>query len=1038
MRRPRVYSVAPGAPFLDTLVKALLAGKLVAGPVELSATTIYTPSRRAASALRQVLIEHCGTTLLPRVVPLGALEEEEEDSLIGDGGETDADFDEPILPAITAIDRRMLLTRMILEWARAVRHAIRSVDAAGRRQTDTNETLVVATTPIDAFGLSKDLAHLIDELIIEDVAWEKLTRLCLNSFDDYWRITLDFLNIAISHWPQVLAERNKIDCARRQVLLIEREITRMEQDRGPIVAAGSTGTNRATARLLAAIARAPQGAVVLPGLDMALDPQSWNLIGATAPHAEATATHPQAMLRRLLPILDVSRDEIVSIGPDPPLRLRFVNEAMRPAAATASWRDFIDRESVPAIAGALENVVIIEAADEREEALALAIALREVAQSPAATAALVTPDRALAERVRVELKRWGIDVEDSAGTPLTRTLAGTFARLILAYAGSQTAADLLALVTHPLANLGLSKTTRVPLIEALEIAVIRPGLPIWNRADIDGLVASARALADTPDAHPAQRRLGNSIWPNLADYVARLRDALMPLQMVSGRTPLPNWVKTHRLVFANFCPAPKQPHTLAAAGLPELATLFELLEGAVDLGVEFDAAEYAALFDATANEPRVLQSTRVHPRLTILGLLEARLLRFDVALLGGLDETIWPPQTKSDPFLNRPMRLELGLSAPERRIGQTAHDFVALMGSSKVVISRALKRAGSPTVASRFLQRLAALAGDALWASRRAAGETYLALARALDAPITPHRIARPEPRPPRALRPNALSVTRIETLRRDPYAIYAEKILQLVPLNSIAAEHGPREIGILLHSVLADFARNQPAGLLAGGAAATLIAAARVRFRAFLNDPSFRAFKWPNIERTLNAYAAWENDRRMRATAVFVEERGELDLSLRDGSIFRLSATADRLELLADGGVVLLDFKTGTPPSSREILAGFAPQLTLEAAMAKRGAFAALPQFNGIIDALYVKLLKGDRLEEIAVGDAEHLIDRLVDEHFAGLQVLLNEFSDPATAYIARPYPQFAARFDQYAHLARVKEWSATGGLTDVEGAYS
>jgi ATP-dependent helicase/nuclease subunit B len=1035
MRRPRVYSIAPGAPFLDTLVEAFLAGQLIPGPVELSATTIYTPSRRAASVLRHVLIEHCGITLLPRIVPLGALEEE-EDSLISDEWETGADFDEPILPAISAIDRRLLLTRMILEWARAVRHAIRSVDSAGQRQTDTSETLVVATTPIDAFCLSKDLARLIDELIIEDVSWARLTPLCLNSFDDYWRITLDFLNIAISHWPQVLAELDKIDGARRQVLLIEREIARMEQARGPIIAAGSTGTNRATARLLAAIARAPRGAVVLPGLDMALDPQSWNLIGLTGPYTEVSATHPQAMLRRLLPILDVTREEIVSIGPDPTLRLRFVNEAMRPAAATASWRDFIQRESAASIASALEDVVIIEAADEREEALALAIALREVAQSPVATAALVTPDRALAERVRVELKRWGIDVEDSGGTPLTRTPAGTFARLILAYAESQTAADLLALVTHPLAHLGLSKATLIPLIEALEIAIIRPGLPVRGLADVNLLVETARALADAPDAHPAQRRLGDSTWSHLTDYLVRLRDAVMPLQLVSGRARLTNWLKAHQLVFAQFSAAPPQRHAVAAFGLSELATLFEWLEGAVDLGVEFDTAEYAAWFDATANETRVYESTHVHPRLTILGLLEARLLRFDVALLGGLDETIWPPQSNSDAFLNRPMRLELGLSAPERRIGQTAHDLVALMGSPKVIISRALKRGGSPTVASRFVQRLAALAGDATWASRRAAGETYLTLARALDASATPRRIARPEPRPPRALRPNALSVTRIEMLRRDPYAIYAEKILQLVPLNSIAAEHGPREIGILLHSVLADFARTQPAGLSASDAAAALIAAARIRFRAFLNDPSFRAFKWASIKRTLNAYAAWENDRRMHATSIFVEERGELDLRLRDESIFRLSATADRLELFENGSVVLLDFKTGTPPSNREIFAGFAPQLTLEAAMAKRGAFAALPQFNGVIDALYVKLLKGDRIQEMAVGDAEHPIDGLVEEHFAGLQVLLNEFTDPATAYIARPFPQFAARFDQYAHLARVKEWSATGGLSDTEGA--
>jgi ATP-dependent helicase/nuclease subunit B len=1037
VRRPRVYSIAPGAPFLETLVEALLSGAICGGPIDLGTAVIYVPTRRAALALSQLLVRRATaiSMLLPKIVPLGALDEE-SDNLIDDELVADADLEETILPAIGTIERRMILTRMILEWARAVRHAIRFVDSSGRRQTDTTEMLLVATTPIDAFSLSNDLARLIDELIIEDIAWDRLKPLCLSAFDDYWRITLDFLNIAMSSWPNVLLERACIDRAQRHVILIEREIIRLRQRGGPIIAAGSTGTNQATARLLAAISRAPNGAVVLPGLDMDLDAGSWQMIGEIGPGKETFATHPQAALRRLLPVLGITRDAVMRIGPRPTPRLRFVAEAMRPAVATATWRAFIDRQG-PAIATALDNVIMIEAADEREEALALAIALREVLQTPGKIGALITPDRALAERVRVELKRWAIDVEDSGGTPLTRTTAGAFARLILAFATSRSAADLLALVAHPSTRLGLPAAATVRLVDAFEIGIIRPQVPLRNLENIRALVDAAQALVSEPHAHPSQRRISAATWGALADYLELLRGALLPLNSISGPAPLAQWLAVHRLTYANLSALSPEPASSAALGQSELAILFDLLADSAGVAIELDAVEYAALFAATARETRVQNRADAHPRLAILGLLEARLLRFDVAMLGGLDETIWPPQTDSDAFLNRPMRLELGLTPPERRIGQTAHDFVALLGSPRVLISRALKRGGTPTVASRFVRRLAALAGEPVWATRRRAGDAYLALARAIDTPAVARRVKRPEPRPPVHLRPKALSVTRIETLRRDPYSIFAEKILRLVPLEPIGATPGPREIGTLLHGVVAEVIRHTPALQFSRAALASVLDVARAHFAPLLADPGFRAFRWPAIERTLAAFVDWENGRRLLRKAVFVEERGELAIRLSDQSMFRLSATADRLELLDDGSLAVVDFKTGSPPSNREVIAGFAPQLTLEAAMAKRGGFAALPPLTGTA-GFYVKLLKSEALEEIRIGDAEHSFDSLVEEHFAGLVMLLDEFCDEATAYVPRPYPQFAARFAPYDHLARVKEWSATGGLADSDSGDS
>ncbi len=452
------------------------------------------------------------------------------------------------------------------------------------------------------------------------------------------------------------------------------------------------------------------------------------------------------------------------------------------------------------------------------------------------------------------------------------------------------------------------------------------------------------------------------------------------------------------------------------------------------LGFACSLADYAALFDAVVAGQRAPVGRKAHPRLQILGLLEARLLSPDLALLAGLDETIWPPAAETDAFLNRPMRASLGLSAPERRIGQTAHDFVAALGARSAIVSRAKKRGGAPTVASRFLQRMGAVAGEAAMGAAEARGERYIRLARALDRPEEFRAAPRPAPRPPRALRPSRLSLTRIETLRRDPYAVFAEAILRLDPLEPIGVATGARQVGDAWHATLQAFSEDfasRPLPADAGARRLAIAAIARARFAPMLADPSFRAMHWPRIERGLEAFLVFDAERRDGAERVLVEQGGRLEIPLADRSTFTLVARADRIEILREGGAALIDYKSGSPPGVAEVQVGFAPQLTLEAAMLSRGAFADLTGVEAA-SALYFKLggAKGGEVRELKFKDASFA--EVVERHFAGLTRLLDQFADPATPYLSRPYPKFAKRAGDYDHLARVKEWSATGGLVD------
>ena len=1044
MRQANVFTIAPGAPFLKTFAISLLEGRVVEGfskklgPLAMAEATIYVPTRRAARALADELARAIGrpSMLLPRILPLGALEETETSLLFEEPGLGSAY--EPGLPeAAGEIERRMLLAGLILDWARALRHAIVSVSAQGKLEFDTRESFLVGVTPADAWHLSGELANLIDELIIEEVAWERLDPLVLPEFDSYWRITLDFLNIAIKEWPRILAERGRVDKARRQVALIEAQSRRLQNGvlPGPVIAIGSTGSNRATARLLAAIARAPRGAVVLPGLDQDLDAAAWALIpDGSGQDAEASYTHPQAALRRLLRILNMRRDDVVSLGESAPnlvIRGKFVSEALRPAESTGEWIDFLKSIDSNEIEAALLDVSLIEARDEREEALAIAIAMREVLETPCQTAALVTPNRSLARRVGAELLRWGVEAADSAGEPLGASPVGVLARLAIACAASKmAAAELTALFAHPWTRLGLPRSEILRLAALLETGLLRSSCavsPLAGRIfdEPAALIAQARADANGHFAHPARQGISEKEWDDLHDLLVRLASPFAALLNLQGEHSLDRWVAAHRgaidAIIGSGDAGVESEDSEALDGL------FDKLAETVSARMTFDVESYAHFFSVVAGEVILREEKHAYPRLQILGLLEARLIDADVFILGGLDETVWPPQAHSDAFLNRPMRAALGLTPPERKLGQTAHDFVQAMGRRKVILSHARKRDGAPTVASRFLQRMTALSGEK-WEACRERGAFYRRLADKIDRPDFAAPISeRPWPRPKVELRPKQLSVTQIEMLRRDPYAIYAERILQLKELDPLGGAIGGGEIGSAVHAALERFVNAYPSGPLPPGARATLRAFLREGLTLQLLDADFAVLMWPRLEKTIDFYLGFEAARRKTIKTIKTEVEGNLDIILADGSVFALTARADRIELNTDGSVTLVDYKTGTPPSNDEILFGFASQLTLEAAMCARNAFG-LGGKTETIEALYLKLggALGGKEKPVTFPKA-NFID-VAENHYHGLIALLDQFRDPATPYPPRPFPKFARRYNAYDHLARVKEWSRGG----------
>lgn len=1028
--RRNVFTIPAGAPFLPVLADAFLSGRLCPrpqDPLAIADATILLPTRRAVRAFREILAERLGgdAVILPRIRPIGDIDEEDHllSPAIVEGG------DRLLLPeAISPLARRLALTQLTLAWGRAVRRELLGLQAG--------EALQVPASAADAARLAGDLGHLMDDMATAGKSWESLKELVPDDAAGYFQVTLDFLKIAGEAWPNFLAEKNVTDPAARRDRLVRMEAERLaaHPPPGPVIAAGSTGSIPATAALLGVIAGLPAGAVVLPGLDQDIDEAGWRAIGGDI----AAEGHPQAGLKRLLDALGIARDAVETLGETPrdaTRRVRLFSEALRPAATTDAWA----REVAAFAPDAADGVDIIIARNEQEEALAIALALREALQDPAATVALVTPDRGLARRVAVELGRWSIAVDDSAGTPLARMPAGTFARLVVeAVSADGDPVGLLAMLKHPHAAFGRERFECRRAARMLEIAVFR------GRRVPGGLVALAPALAAQRQAIEerrhvprARRRLRKSEWDDAARLVEAMAAALGALEAaLAGRERLTAAHAARLLLDALDAAAADETGDAAAFWeTQDGAALAELLDGITEHGAALDIApgEFPAFLAALMGDVSLSIPVTAESRVHVWGTLEARLQSADLLVAGGLDEGIWPAATRTDPWLSRPMRASLGLPPPERRIGLAAHDFVEAAAGRRVILTRAEKRGGTPTVASRWLQRLRAILAPEAMKAMETRGGRYVTMARNLDSVITPRPVRRPAPTPPIAARPRSLSVTEIETLVRDPYAIYAKHVLKLEELEPPGRPPDFALRGSLMHQAIGDFIRewDAPFDDAAEARLRELGAAALAEIADFPDVHAIWSLRFAGIAR-------WIIDFERNRNADIATRQSEIDgraSVVTPAGEFVLRGRADRIDRHADGTVDILDYKTGSPPTATQVLVGFAPQLGLEAAMVRQGAFDPALAGASIAGLAWIGLSKVERGRPYqSAVERGWTADAVADRSWELFTELVTAFDDPAWAYRSRTRPMFEQRYESpYDHLARVREWGLVESEEDI-----
>ena len=1044
----RVFTIPPDMPFLRTLADQLAAGKLVPGfspasdPLALADCTIYLPTRRAARALSLDLLQTMEAltgskaVILPRIRTLGDMGEEEQLDNIGSLADETSGILQEMAGVISPVERQLALARLAKGWIGSMKPETRALFE--------EEHIVLPSSAADALRLAGDLANFMDQVETEEADWSAISGIVEREHAQWWEVTLRFLDIIMQVWPAYLADRDKTNPAAFRRRIADHRIERLKTNppKGPVIAAGSTGSIPSTARLLQYIAGMENGCVVLPGLDRDLPPE---IVRRFSENREmdtetASSTHPQYAMVRLLKQMRLTPKQVAELGSDDAAgatRDRVLNICLRPAGETGNWLEQRKAFGDETLMQAFDGVRLIEAPGERAEALAIALVLREALASDEKTAALVTPDRELARRVSGELERFGIEIDDSAGFSLVTSPAAMQVRHLMRIVfGRGDAASWSGFFNGSLARQICGDRYTGKHGNLLELLLIRDCLMLPDSGDLADSVEVARERVLQADHAPRLlKTLTPEDWASLSDAAGELSAALLPLIRLF-RSAQPIRVSdlacglTEVLSVTGEITGPTWS-LFEETGGEALLRLLQSHQGAGETGFEFHVNESVSVLDALLAAVPVHETSRTHPRLQIFGTLEARLQHVDRVILGGLNEGVWPPALRNDPFLNRPMRSGLGLPLPERRIGLAAHDFIQLSGKREVFYTRAKRQGDAPSIASRWLQRMETFLGRKQVNAMRRRGSRYLRLGDSMDrSDAARPTIERTSASPPLEARPTRLSITEIETWIRDPYAIYAKHVLGLRPLPDLVREADPALRGTLYHAIFAQFIQQwQRAITPDAGKALSRIADEQFARQAL--PPEINALWRPRFDGVARGFLRWENDRRVLVAASHCEIPVKAEIG---DTGFTLRGRADRIDITPDGALIVLDYKTGGHPSKAQART-LSPQLSLEGALVKRGCFESVPA-SDLAGLEYIRLREDEqfKVDDITKDGRKQAgsPNELADAAYEKLVSLIDDYRLPEQGYISRYAPVSEKEITgDYDHLARVREWS----IAEAEG---
>ncbi|AHC73960.1 inactivated superfamily I helicase [Candidatus Endolissoclinum faulkneri L5] len=995
-----LYSIPITAPFLDCLVAGIWE-RVNGNLIELTDVQVVLPSRIAVRATAKAFLRLVPTpaVLLPKLSTIA--DEQEYLSNCEVIPKSDEVYALEILPAVPNLQRNLELMRLIIGFF------------------DTYVSSDVSHTPEQAYLLATKLANLIDEIQTHELCFASLKDLVPNLYAGSWDKTLALLTVVVEGWYTRLKALSAIDPMVRRGALIRAKAAHLlaKKPRSLVILAGFTDLIPATAELMKAVLTLPNGAIVLPGLDIYSDQLTWSAI-ANDP------SHPQHGMNKLINALGITRANVqywtssLSItGRD-----RLIHEIMRPAVTTDVWCSLFTAVAAPKPVD-FEKIIKIDVSSSREEAEIIALLMREVLEQPDKNAALVTNDRDLARRVSNELDRWQINQEDNekiaikdcGGFLLSNSVPAIFMRLVVRAAIDCAPVALLSLLKHQLSNCGLTPERLEWIVRLIDREVLRGPRP---PAGLAGLLKAIEAIIPSRTINQAAADL-------LLYFCQWLAKALGPLEIALSRPAilLIDIMNVHLRtaeMFATSHDAHGSLRLWAGEDGAVIAQLFREFIAAAANVYPIAGKDWPGLFNALLEKRVVKHYYNMNARLHILGLPEARLQTFDRLILGGLNEGNCPSKPESDPWISRLMRRNFGLPDLNLSIGKTAHDIAMAMGSQEIFLTRSQRNSGNPTIPSRWLLRLDTVARVlnseeklTFWQKLPSYGYNLLDMPKVFD----PGR--RPEPRPRLSQRPRRLPITQINTWLRDPYSIYARYILNLRKLDPLDMKLGAAEYGKAIHAALGDFVRDYPR-TLPPQANKILIAYGKRSFAAYANRLSVWAFWWPCFKRVASWFVKVERERRKSLNYSAIELKGTIAVPA-PGGLFELFGTADRIDKRKDGSYSIVDYKSGLNPTLSDLKTGWASQLPLEAMILLAGGFSDILAAD-ISSLEYWRVGLGNQSGKIDLVDK--IVPSLISEARSGLESLIATFDEEKTPYCPAPHSHYNLRFRDYEHLARVGDW--------------
>ncbi|MBR5154665.1 MAG: PD-(D/E)XK nuclease family protein [Alphaproteobacteria bacterium] len=955
-----VFNIPGSCPFWETIANIYLK-KFSNKELELASVLFMVPNRRACLSLTNAFVRIQGLkpTILPQIVPISEIDEDE--MLFGSFNLEEIWPEIP--PPISREERLFLFARLIL--------------------SKPNDFGLKSMSPAQAISLAQDLATLIDTAYNQGLSFDKLHDLVPEKYATHWQETLKLLKIITEFWPQILEERGAIDTSLMKNIVLSKQalLWRKENTSKNIIIAGVSASFPSIVEMFETVKNLPNGEIYFAGIDNFADDDYWEAIDEV---------HPQFEIKDLLNKINIDRKNIANVlEPRDANREQFISEIMRPAIVSNKWRSIADDFNLQK---SLENITLLTLKNQRDEALAIALKMREVLNYPEKTAALVSYDRNLARRVSSELKRFGVEVDDSAGIPLNLSPIGIYLRVIVEAAENLTSSlKIVDLLKNPFTLLGFNKNEFRSKVYDFETS-----LRMEKKKNINSEKFWLRDVI-IEKLSPLSELLSQ----DLIDFGEVLRKNIEIAEEIANS----DTTKGKNFLWRGDC------------GKIAVRFITKILETSSLIG-KISGKDYLPMLCQLMSNETVRTTYGTHPRLSILGPIEAQLQNFDYIIIGEVNEGIWPKLPQADMWMSRPMMKDFGFALPEKNIGILANSFANFMKSPNVILTRAERIGESPTQKSRWLLRIETVLNAFGVDISTIMDKDFSSFVMNLDKPKVYKSIKAPAPCPPVASRPRKLSASGVDLLIADPYSVFAKYILKLYPLDNLDEKPDQRDYGSLIHEIIEEF-NTKYDGPLPLNALDVLVEIGKRKFDEKNLDNDIRAFWFPKFLSTAKWIIQKELDYRDGVKKIHNEVSGEISYNIQNGD-FVFTAKADRIDELKNNDINIFDYKTGSIPTKSQVKSGHAMQLLLEGIIARKKAYP-LGLNSQLSNLIYWKLGK----EELIIDKKNDELDKLLDEAEEYLVKLMNTFDFETTPYHSRPTPKFIPKNKDYEHLARIREWS-------------